>query len=205
MVNLIGAYIFTLLLLGVAKERKQIIPLCEQLERLPLSARWALGLLMLWMLVIQGDLIRPESIPFLLVLPHFLFDGLNLWMHEAGHVYWQIFGQFILQLGGTLNEVLFPALAIAWCRKRHFGRAEGIGCFWLAFNLLDISRYMADAQERLLPLLGADASAHDWGNMLTTLGILPYDNLLAGLVYAAAWLCAFYSLWIFGQEAGGFK
>lgn len=41
---------------------------------------------------------------------HFL-DGANLLFHEAGHVFFGLFGQTIGMLGGTLGQLVFPVAA----------------------------------------------------------------------------------------------
>ena len=38
-----------------------------------------------------------------------MIDGFNLVMHEAGHVLFMFFGEFMTILGGSLFQVLAPA------------------------------------------------------------------------------------------------
>ena len=50
-------------------------------------------------------------------------------------------------------------------------------------NLVNISFYIADANARVLPLLGGDSSGHDWYNLLSGWGLLEQDRLLAQIVH----------------------
>lgn len=53
-----------------------------------------------------------------------------------------------------------------------------------------MSIYAADAQARALPLIGnLGPESHDWHNMLTMLGLLEYTPLIAGALYACAFVC----------------
>ena len=116
--------------------------------------------------------------------PGFLHN-VNLPFHEAGHVVFGIFGQFIGSLGGTLGQLLMPAVAMfALLRQRDtFGASL---CFWwFGQNFLDIAPYMADARAGQLPLIGgnfghsAPYGFHDWQYLLTETGLLQYDQSLA--------------------------
>src|SRR5512138_3998988 len=52
--------------------------------------------------------------PFVL----FVLDWINLFIHEAGHAFLKFFGQFVYILGGSLVQVLLPALlALATWRQ----------------------------------------------------------------------------------------
>ena len=56
---------------------------------------------------------------------HFLSMALLPW-HEAGHVFFRPFGQFMMFLGGTLGQHLFPiilGIALLWKRRDSFGAA----------------------------------------------------------------------------------
>ena len=131
------------------------------------------------MAVVASNHAISERTNFVLVLPTFILYNLNIWMHEAGHIYWSPLGKFFGSLGGTLNEILFPFLAFLWARKKCFFRASALSLYLIAFNLFGIAAYVADARARKLDLLGADSNGHDWGNILGTLGLLSYDASIA--------------------------
>lgn len=96
--------------------------------------------------------------------------------HEAGHVILRVFGEWMGVLGGTLGQLLMPALlgAALLVRQRDpFGAAI---CLWLVgVSLLDIAPYMYDALDPQLILLtgttGEDGP-HDWIYLFSSHGWL---------------------------------
>jgi hypothetical protein len=54
-------------------------------------------------------------------------------------------------------------------------------------NLVNVGRYAADAELRLLPLLAADEDAHDWWNLLGMMGLRHHAALIGGAIAAAGW------------------
>ncbi len=103
--------------------------------------------------------------------------GPDLIFHEAGHVIFSPFGDFIMILGGSLGQCLIPIIVIytfLFKEKNPFGAS--IGLWWLGQNLTDVALYISDASTRSLPLIGGmSEEAHDWGNLLTMTGLLRYD------------------------------
>jgi hypothetical protein len=141
-----------------------------------------------WLVVYAIYLVHASrAIDFTLVYP------VELILHEAGHLLFSYFGQTLALWGGTIFQLLVPAmlaLSFAW-------RGHTTGVVFCAFfffeNLLGISVYMADAREMDLPLItvgdaGGDGVAHDWWNILTQLGLLQYDTRIAAVVRAIGWL-----------------
>lgn len=118
---------------------------------------------------------------------------LSFLIHEAGHAVFGLLGTFIGVLGGTLAQMLFPLAvgALAYTRRQP---VWAFFIFWLGQGLTEISRYMGDARAQQLPLFapqtafGGAAPTHDWAYLLGTLGLLPFDHVLAALVYAAGLL-----------------
>lgn len=117
-----------------------------------------------------------------------ILDSANLAFHEAGH---PIFGLLIHRLGvygGTLMQLLIPA-ACAWECYRREQRYGYYACLiWIAENLLNIARYMADARAHQLPLVGGldPEEFHDWTEILNRWGLLNQDTALAFLVRLGA-------------------
>lgn len=110
-------------------------------------------------------------------------DNLNLLIHEAGHLIFIPFGQFIHVLAGSLFQILFPVIFFVYFLKRKDFFAASFILFWIADNIINVSRYMKDAQIMLLPLLGGDGSIHDWNWLFTNLGILPQTQLIGNTVF----------------------
>ena len=118
---------------------------------------------------------------------HFLIlDYVNLSFHEFGHIFFGILGRNIGIWGGTIAQLLMPFMVLVsfWRRGETSGVAFSI--FWIGENLLNISVYVADARSRLLPLVGG--GEHDWYIILSGMGMLQYDTIIAGIVKALGWI-----------------
>ncbi|HEU4684543.1 MAG TPA: hypothetical protein VFS39_08600 [Nitrospira sp.] len=111
---------------------------------------------------------------------------INLPFHEAGHVLFMPFGRFLMLLGGSLGQILMPVVCLLTFvikTKDPFGAA--VALWWTGENFLDLAPYINDARSLDLPLLGGvtgkETDAHDWEQILATLGWLQYDHRLAHL------------------------
>jgi hypothetical protein len=102
-------------------------------------------------------------------------DNADLIIHEAGHFFFYFFGRFIYTLGGTLMQIIIPLMIYWYFHRNEYKTGAQVGLLWLGQNLINISVYAADAQARMLPLLGGNKVYHDWHYMLGELGILQYD------------------------------
>jgi hypothetical protein len=136
---------------------------------------------------------------------HFL-DGVNLLIHEAGHVFFNLFGQTLQFLGGTISQLLFPALFVGhfWRRGQRF--EAFVVSVWFAESLMYAAHYMADARRMELPLVGG--GIHDWNWLFTRWGILQHAegigafiHFVASLVAIAAMAAAAWELWRQGSGA----
>lgn len=116
-----------------------------------------------------------------------VLDSLNLVFHEAGHPLFGIFGwETLAILGGTLMQLLVPLVVAgaAWGRRQAAGTALALA--WCFQNFHTIARYMADAREQVLPLVGG--GEHDWFNLFARWGCLARDTAIARQVHALGWL-----------------
>lgn len=109
--------------------------------------------------------------------------GVNLIFHEAGHTILAGFGQFLHILGGSLMQVMVPAVIAGYFVVTRQMYAGAIALCWTAQNLWDVSIYIKDAQERSLPLLGGEAVLHDWHFLLLDLHLLAHDQLVGGIAF----------------------
>ena len=106
----------------------------------------------------------------------------DLVFHEAGHVLFRFFGEFLGVAGGSLCQFALPvALAGVFLKQRdQFGAA--VCTWWAGQNLVDLAPYIADARALQLVLLGgatgAEVEGHDWEYLLTQFGWLRYDHAL---------------------------
>jgi hypothetical protein len=109
----------------------------------------------------------------------------NLIFHEAGHVIFMLFGNFMMVLGGTLGQLLMPAIVGATLLVRNrdaFGAS--LALWWFAQSLMDCAPYINDARDLKLMLLGGGTGAdrpgmHDWENILLDLNLIQYERLIA--------------------------
>jgi len=111
-------------------------------------------------------------------------DYVNLPFHEAGHVFLRPFGETMHFLGGTLFQLLVPALLVWYFLVRVPNRFAAALCFWwVGENLINISIYMADARELNLPLVGG--GHHDWNHLFYAFGVLdqPSVELISGTTF----------------------
>ncbi|MGH8629703.1 MAG: hypothetical protein ACREU7_02915 [Burkholderiales bacterium] len=115
-----------------------------------------------------------------------LLDSANLVFHEAGHPLLGLLSDRLTVYGGTLGQLALP-LAVAatfWWRRLAVSFAFALG--WIAENLWNIARYMADARARVLPLVGS--GEHDWTEIFLRWGALDADLTVAGATRLAGWV-----------------
>jgi hypothetical protein len=124
--------------------------------------------------------------------------GPLLLFHEAGHVIFRLFGEWMGVLGGTLMQLLLPALvcvALLWKHRDPF--AAAIGLWLLGVSLLDVAPYVYDALQPQLTLLNGgvgEAGGHDWIYLLDSLGLRPRAQLLGTLTQRLGALVVLLSL-----------
>jgi len=102
-------------------------------------------------------------------------DNADLVIHEAGHFFFIMFGRFLYTLGGTLMQIIIPALIYTYFHRNGYRTGSQVALLWLGQNFINISVYAADARARVLPLLGGKKVYHDWNYLLGELGILQFD------------------------------
>ena len=122
-------------------------------------------------------------------LPWTIVHALDLLFHEAGHFIFHFFGRFMGIAGGSLMQLLMPAV-IAWSTLVHHQKVPcQLALLWLGQSFIDVSVYAADAQARALPLIGnLGVEAHDWHNLLAMTGTLEHTALIAGVLYGLAFV-----------------
>lgn len=106
---------------------------------------------------------------------------------EAGHILFMPLGHWLTVLGGTLGQLLMPALlagALLLKNRDPFGAA--VGLWFFGVSLLDVAPYMFDALQPQLMLLSGqvgEAGGHDWIYLFSSLGLLPKAQLIGGLTH----------------------
>jgi hypothetical protein len=128
--------------------------------------------------------------------------NINLVFHEAGHVLFRPFGDFMTVLGGSLGQLLVPlVVAAAFLLKNRDPFGASVGVWWLGVSFKDLAPYIYDASRLVMPLLGGVTGAdvpgyHDWNNILVRLDLLWADHIIAKWSdHAGATLIAAFMLW----------
>jgi hypothetical protein len=108
----------------------------------------------------------------------------NLVFHEAGHVIFMPFGQFMHILGGSLGQLLMPAIVLGvMVFKNHDNFGGSICLWWLGQSLKDLAPYINDARDLQLQLLTGSSQdvpeTHDWANILIDLGLIMREKKIA--------------------------
>jgi len=109
-------------------------------------------------------------------------------IHEAGHVLFRPFGEFMMILGGSLFQLLLPlGIGIAFIVKNRDNFGAAIGLWWTSVSLVDLSPYIYDALHPQLTLIGGKTGAdgpHDWIYLLISLGQLSNAQRWGAFVHA---------------------
>jgi hypothetical protein len=136
---------------------------------------------------------RVTRIPVLVILgwmtaAHLLFDSqwvfidnVNLLLHEAGHVLFSWGGEALAALGGTIGQLMWPAIFAVyffWRRRERF--AGMVAVWWFGENLIGIARYLRDGPRESLPLVGGNV--HDWNFLLERWDLLSKADEIADAV-----------------------
>ena len=115
-------------------------------------------------------------------------DGINLVIHEAGHMLFMPFGEFLMIAGGSLWQVNMPAAFVWYFRRQAQPYSAALALFWVGQSMLNVSVYAGDAVVMQLPLLGGQDSLHDWNYLLERMGWLDSTAAIAGMMRFAATL-----------------
>lgn len=121
-----------------------------------------------------------------------LAAGIDLGIHEAGHLLTGALGMTLSVAAGSATQCLAPitagALLMHWQR-------DFTGLFfclsWLGVNAFEVARYMADASAMALPLVsvGGGEVVHDFNYLFDRFGLLGSEGAWAALVRLAGYLC----------------
>lgn len=104
-------------------------------------------------------------------------DAVDLAIHETGHLVFGFFGEIIAAAGGTLFQLIVPAVFCAYFYRRRDRLGAAVCLWWVAQNCWNIAVYVADARAQELPLVGG--GEHDWAFLLGELGLLRNDQGIA--------------------------
>ena len=111
---------------------------------------------------------------------------INLPFHEAGHIFFSFFGRFFQVLGGSLLQVIIPAVCLVAFLTRREPFSASIALWWTGQSFIDLAPYINDARAGQLMLIGGITGQeapdfHDWNVLLSMTGLLNYDGVIAHL------------------------
>ncbi len=123
--------------------------------------------------------------------PWSIVEGVNLFVHEAGHLIFSPFGEFMTAAGGTIMQLLMP-LAFWFHFRRRDPYASTVMLWWIAQNGWGIAHYAGDARAQVLPLL--NDGEHDWSYMLERLKLLQEDQTVSRTIWLISVLLFMYAI-----------
>ena len=112
-----------------------------------------------------------------------LLDGVDLAIHETGHLVFGPFGEFVGFAGGTLFQLIMPLTFVGYFARRGDRYSASVALWWVGQNCGHIAYYAADARAQELPLVGG--GEHDWNYLLGELGLLAHDQGIAHAIVLA--------------------
>lgn len=120
-----------------------------------------------------------------------LLDNVHLPIHEGGHLLFGWFGQTLGLWGGTLLQLIVPALLVMSFALRRELPGTVFCAFAFFHSLSGVATYMADAlrQELTLVTVGGDTgeAEHDWIRIFSSLGVLPHAIQIGNFTRLVAW------------------
>jgi hypothetical protein len=122
---------------------------------------------------------RAFDLPDLLWFTHLIL----LYIHEAGHLFFSVFGRTMTILGGSLNQVLVPAVWYVVALREGSSLAH-VAMFFTGVSIVDVSIYVKDAGMLQLPLIGGlSKSHHDWANLFHQWDLLVESHMIGELLF----------------------
>ncbi|MEP6688379.1 MAG: hypothetical protein ABJC36_08525 [Gemmatimonadales bacterium] len=106
---------------------------------------------------------------------------MDLAIHETGHLVFAFGGERLTLLGGTLLQLIVPAVFVVALWRRSDFHGATVPLWWLGQNCWNISVYIRDARAQELPLVGG--GEHDWAILLDQVGWLERDQAIGRVVF----------------------
>jgi hypothetical protein len=107
-------------------------------------------------------------------------------IHEAGHVFFRVLGEFMGIAGGSLFQVIVPIVFFGYFVYHEKPFSASIVLFWVGQSITDVYVYANDAVVMQLPLLsgvtGSEGGFHDWNYLLAETGLLGQTVLIAKFI-----------------------
>jgi hypothetical protein len=113
-------------------------------------------------------------------------DLVDLPVHETGHLLFRPFGEFMTIAGGSLFQVIMPAVFVGYFVRHEKYYSAAIVLFWAGQSVLNVFVYANDAIAMQLVLTsgltGSEGSFHDWNYLLTETRLINSTKTVANIV-----------------------
>lgn len=122
---------------------------------------------------------RSLDMPGILWFVHLLL----LYIHEAGHFFFSMFGWTLRTMGGSLMQILAP---LAWyvIALREGSPLKYTALVFIGISIVDVSIYIKDAGLLQLPLIGGlSKTHHDWANLMNQWGLIEWSYEFGEIVF----------------------
>lgn len=144
------------------------------------------GRCVIFLVILTAGIRLMITLPSSELAGHSFFHNINIPFHEAGHIFFGFFGDFIRTLGGSIMQILVPVVCLAAFMKKKDVFAASFALWWTGQNFIDMAPYINDARAQELILIGGVTGQdvpgyHDWNNILGQLGLLKLDHAIANL------------------------
>ena len=120
-------------------------------------------------------------------------DGINLLIHEAGHVVFSVFGETPALLAGPALQLAVPFFITFQLWRRGESVPAAVSALWSAESLMYTAEYMADANRLALPL--TPSHPHDWHLLLDRAGVLGSAEQIGLALHLIASAAAIAAVW----------
>ncbi|MFN8392760.1 MAG: hypothetical protein U0136_20880 [Bdellovibrionota bacterium] len=105
-------------------------------------------------------------------------------IHETGHFLFSLLGETPMVLGGSLFELIVPALLLARFLYVRCSLLASGALFFLGYHMIHVGEYMSTARhhEGMVNLaLDQSYELHDWYRIFQTFGLLEHDTMIGAL------------------------
>ena len=113
-------------------------------------------------------------------------DFVDLPVHETGHLLFRPFGEFMSVAGGSLFQLIVPAIFVGYFVWNEKYYSASIVLFWFGQSLLNVFVYADDAVSMQIVLTsgltGSEGGFHDWNYLLSETGLINSTKTVAGII-----------------------
>lgn len=113
-------------------------------------------------------------------------DHVDLPIHETGHLIFRLFGETMMIAGGSIFQIIFPAVFVGYFVWQQSYYSAAIVLLWVGQSILNVWVYASDAVVMQLMLTsgmtGSEGGFHDWNYLLDHFGLLDSTKGVAKVI-----------------------